>query len=283
MPIPGQPELPPLSPVHARLNRWHVSAEHWLYRHGLKSAHGMPLPDFLGIGAQKSGTSWLHENLRHHPDAFVSPVKELHYFDSHFDEPLRNYSEIFKPAGNRLKGEVTPAYSILPVERIKYIRAIMPDVRLIFLMRNPIERAWSHAVMILVTQAGKSYEQITPAEFYEHFTSDANQLRGDYETIIDSWLSVFPAEQLLLGFFEEIIHQPVELLKAVCRHVGLREDVDWSGFPYRQRVYAGPGIAMPIEYERFLTSLHKERILRLSKRFGPRFGKWLETYPAHDL
>jgi hypothetical protein len=76
--------------------------------------------------------------------------KELHYFNKNYHRKLRYYSSFFLEANNKVKGEITPAYSILPVNRIRSIRAIMPEVRLIFLMRDPIERAWSHAVMDLV-------------------------------------------------------------------------------------------------------------------------------------
>jgi hypothetical protein len=257
------------------VKRWMTAAEHWLYANQLKSTDRLSLPDFLGIGAQKSGTSWLHLNLRQHPDAFLPELKELHYFDQRFQEPLATYAKYFSPARNRIKGEITPAYAILPVEHIRYIRAVMPNLRLIFLMRNPIERAWSHAVMILVTQAGREFADVSPAEFIEHFRSEANLSRGDYQTVIENWLSVFDSEQLYLGLFERIADRPIELLREIFRHLGLREDVNWEEFPYREKVYAGPGIAMPAEYRGILRDLYAPKIRRLRGILGPCVDEWL--------
>jgi hypothetical protein len=250
-------------------------ANHWLYAKRLRSPARLTLPQFLGIGAQKAGTSWLHTNLQLHPDAFLPPHKELHYFDEHFDESLASYAKNFAGAGDKLRGEITPAYSILPVSRIRYIRSIMPDVRLIFLMRNPIERAWSHALMTLVTHAKHDYSEIPHRKFIEHFQSDASLQRSDYEMILDNWLSVFDSRQLFIGYFEDIALRPVELLQDVCRHVGLREDVDWSTFPTDQKILPGPGIPMPQEYRDILRNIYLPYIWQLRKRLGSRINGWL--------
>ncbi len=254
-----------------------VAAEHWLYARRLKSADELTLPHFLGIGAQKAGTTWLYENLRRHPDVFMPEIKEVHYFDSNFDRSLSEYAAIFRDAGFRLRGEITPAYSIIPIERIRYIRTVMPELRLIFLMRNPIERAWSHAVMILVTHAGRRYEDVRDDEFCEHLASGANQNRGDYLSILETWTGVFPRNQLFAGFFEDIAQRPIGLLQEICRHLGLSQPIDWERFPYRRKVYAGPGIPMPAKIERFLRDLYQPKINQLEKRVGARALNWLDS------
>lgn len=143
--------------VREGLQRAYIKVEKTQYALGIRSTNGLCLPDFLGIGAQKAGTTWLHENLCHHPDLYLPEPKELHYFDWGFHRSLRHYSDIFKRGCNRVKGEITPGYSIIPVERMRFIRTIMPDVRLIFLMRNPIDRAWSQALMNLVKLPNGAY------------------------------------------------------------------------------------------------------------------------------
>ncbi len=62
------------------------------------------LPAFLGIGAQKSGTTWLHARLREHPSIYLPEEKEQHYFDWNFHRPLAEYARVFRPAGERLAG-----------------------------------------------------------------------------------------------------------------------------------------------------------------------------------
>ncbi|MBA2714750.1 MAG: sulfotransferase, partial [Rubrobacteraceae bacterium] len=145
-------------------------------------------PDFIGIGAQKAGTTWLARNLSPHPEIHM-PRKEVHYFDRkikdrsnavtrflgktkndeqwrrqvrripaqlrknpsfrellwnyrfymrHYDD--RWYSQVFEPKKGKVSGEITPAYSVLGREEVAHVHGVMPDAKLIFFMRNPIER-----------------------------------------------------------------------------------------------------------------------------------------------
>ena len=73
------------------------------YARGWLSTRGLTLPDFLGIGAQKAGTTWLHENLRCHPSLYLPDEKELHYFDWHFHRPLRWYAGHFRQGAGRVR------------------------------------------------------------------------------------------------------------------------------------------------------------------------------------
>ena len=128
-------------------------------------------PDFLGIGAQRAGTTWMHRFLRGHPDLWLSPIKELHYFNDPSNKRwFRNlrtrlaqgpgrwdvsyflgardddwYARLFSAAqaSGKLAGEITPSYAVLDNAVLQRIHAINPEVKLIFSMREPIARAWS--------------------------------------------------------------------------------------------------------------------------------------------
>src|SRR5262245_45560865 len=103
-------------------------------------------PDFLVISPPKTGSTWLARNLRCHPELFVPAIKEVKYFSCFLRWlDLNWYLDHFSEGEGRVKGEASPSNAILPVERIRIIRRLMPDVKLIFLMREPIARAWSHA------------------------------------------------------------------------------------------------------------------------------------------
>jgi Sulfotransferase domain len=250
-----------------------------MYASGIKSAAKLTLPDFLGIGAQKSATTWLHENLKAHPGAFVpqGEEKEIHFFDQRIRQwSLDKYADLFSAGVGKVKGEITPAYGILPVSRIRFIRAVMPNVKLIFLMRNPIERAWSHALMELTWKINRPLADVKEPEFFDHFHSEASLLRGDYGTILDHWLSIFPRWQILIGFFEDVIDRPRGLLGDVFCHLGLETEVDWSKFPYQKRIYEGSGVPMPDRYRVELLEMYRGRIERLAREFGPRVETWLD-------
>jgi hypothetical protein len=231
-------------------------------------------PDFLGIGAQKAGTTWLYKNLRCHPELFLPNEKELHYFDWNYDRSLRWYAHHFQAGTSRIKGEITPGYSILARERITFIHRLLPALRLVLLIRNPIERAWSQAMMNLVTLPGRSYEEVSRDEFLEHFRSPRSVLRGDYLNMIDNWLSVFDEDRLFVGLYDHIKLRPRELLGDVCKHLGVSTDVDWEQFPLHEVVHKGTGIAPPDSLRSVLQNMYRDDLKRLVARFGDRVAHW---------
>ena len=250
-----------------------------LYRVGFRSTSRLTLPDFLGIGGQKAGTTWLHANLACHPDLYLpTETKELHYFDTWWRrESVAEYAANFAAAGARVKGEVTPAYSILPASRIRAIRRLMPELKLVLLVRDPVERAWSHACMFLLR--GRGLEAVPESEFIAHFTSQASRGRGGYAGSIDRWTSIFPADRLLIGFYDELRVDPQGLLRRVFAHLGVREDVDWSAFPLYERILPVQQVdsapPMPERYEGFLVDLYRDELRRLAERLDGFATGWV--------
>jgi hypothetical protein len=111
--------------------------------------HARPLPSFVVIGAEKSGTTALAEALSRHPSIHVPKAKELRYFSSHnWARGLDWYTSQFSPEpGVTCMGEASPAYSLFPVEPnvVPRMRATLgPGLRLVYLVRDPIERLVSH-------------------------------------------------------------------------------------------------------------------------------------------
>jgi hypothetical protein len=235
------------------------------------------LPDFLCIGAQKAGTTWLMNNLARHPEIFLpANIKhfDIHYFDRHFHQPLGWYAEFFSAAGERYKGDSTPAYGLLPDWKIGVVRRLMPDVRILFMMRNPIDRAWSHALMNFVTDQGRKFESISDDEFIAHFHLPRSRQRGDYMAIINRWERAFPLEQIAFGFFDEISAQPRRLVSRMLEHIGIRTEPDWSSLKLDEVVNRGAGQALPVHLRRTLVTLYAEPIERLYERFGAPVAGW---------
>lgn len=136
----------------------------------------MAAPTFIGVGMQKSGTRWLYEQLRSHPDLWMPPVKEFHFFDAPFPSDrarqrvskaefrkdaadasfgdrllalptrrhsLETYRSLFEPAAGRITGEITPEYAGLPGRVVRQIADALPGLKVILMVRDPVERAWS--------------------------------------------------------------------------------------------------------------------------------------------
>jgi hypothetical protein len=263
-----------------RLGQWlrrpQALPEKALYALGLRSTAGLRLPDFLGIGAQKAGTTWLHQNLARHPDVYFPPGrKEIRFFDARFHLSVREYAALFAPAGGRRAGDITPNYGALRAGRIRFVHRLMPRARLVLILRNPIERAWSHAVMDLATTPGRPLEQVPAWELEAHFRASGSLRNGRYGAMLDRWLAVYPREQLLLAFFEEIAEHPRELLLRVFAHLGLRGDVDLEAFPWRERIHGGPAEEIPAPQRALLEDLYRGEIRALAARLGGPARRWL--------
>jgi len=251
------------------------ASEKRAYLQGRASHQRLTFPDFLGIGAQKAGSSWLWENLRCHPELFLPEQKELHFFDRRYHRSLRFYTSKFANAGNRIKGEITPAYSTLPIDRIQLIGAVNPRLKILLLIRDPIERAWSHAQMHLLEKvAVRSMEEVSEQEFFQHFAGDDSRGKGNYLRILANWTSVIPQEQIYVGFFEDISRRPQELLCEVFQHLGVSEPASWDDFPFRQVVNRGRKNPMPQPFRAYLEQLYAPELALLRQRFGDRGAAW---------
>jgi len=105
-----------------------------------------PLPDFIVAGVQKGGTTFLYQEMLRHPEIKGSLTKEVHFFDANFGRGVDWYSGMFprsSPRSKVIRGEASPAYIFHP-DGVRRIAETLPDVRLIVVLRDPVQRALSH-------------------------------------------------------------------------------------------------------------------------------------------
>jgi hypothetical protein len=215
------------------------------------------LPQFLGVGAVKAGTTWLYRNLYQHPELYLPVTKPVRYFDRHLDKPIETYSSIFRPAAGRLPGEFSASYSVLPVETISYIHRLIPNVKLIFLMREPRARAWSEAKMEFSVVRGYGEKVISDDEYCDFIRSEECRARGDYLTILENWLSIFPKSQIFLGLIDDIQDSPRKLLGRVFGFLGVSTSVDYSTYPLHRKIFEGQVMNMPDLCRQLLNDMYK--------------------------
>lgn len=238
----------------------------------------MSLPNFLGIGAQKAGTTWLHQLLASHPDVYMPKKrKEVHYFDWHFDKGLDWYKTFFPDFKNSQNyqaiGEITPDY-LYETSCPKRIAELLPEVKLIAILRSPVSRAYSQYTM----QAAE-FNWTAPFETMITERPDIVE-RGKYALQLERYLNYFPKEQLLVLIFEEAVQNPNVAKQELARFL----DLDPAKFPKTagtEKVFGG----YTPKYKRLYTAakwlsfqLHKHDIDWLvegAKRLGARsmFGK----------
>jgi hypothetical protein len=246
--------------------------EKWLWARRILPPQMLTLPRFLGIGAQKAGTTWLYANLRRHPGLYLPRKKELRYWDWNYDLPLWSYAREFRRARGRLPGEVTPTYCAISPERIHLMRSVMPEVRLIYLVRNPVERAWSHALHNL-RREGRSPDTVPREWFLAHFRG-WGRTQGSALTHLANWERHFPRDQLLVGFFEDVAREPEALLSAVFEHLGVDCPADWSAYPIREERNVGTGHPLPAEFRAILSEIYLDELAALARRFGGHAEAW---------
>jgi hypothetical protein len=252
--------------------------EQWLYRNGILSPDNLTFPNFLGIGAQKAGTTWLYANLKMHPQIFMPDEKELHYFNwQSNDKTVKWYSSQFDGARDKCKGDITPAYSILSDEKIDLVHQLMPGAKLILIVRDPIERAWSAARMELCALKGRKIEDVSDEEFLQHFRSPVAVDKGDYVEIRRRWLRRYPESSLLVTFFEHINERPEELLNEVFDFLGVGPVSDFDGYPLREKVGKGVEGGIPDRFLMELRDIYADKIVDAAKQLGGPAKDWSMT------
>ena len=228
--------------------------------------------DFLGIGAQKAGTTWIADNMQQHPQVAFPGNKEVHFWDWHYDRGVDWYRKLFE-ANNKIQGDISPSYAFLPVERIREVHVFQPEVRLIYSVRDPIDRAWSSARMML-RRSEMKMEEASDQWFIDLFNSQGSRDRGNYVMAVDNWLLVFPEEQLLVVKFEDIITRPVALLQDIATHIG----VDGAYFTERtvncDKIHAGVEAPIRESLLPVLHALYDDQIVAMKQH--PVLGKLYE-------
>lgn len=233
--------------------------------------------DFLGIGAQKAGTTWLHTMLSQHPMLKLPQAKELHYWDKQFPHaPVQNYLNFFQDT-DRLEGEITPSYASLPLTTIQVIHQHLPALKLIYSLRNPIDRAWSAACMFL-TRAQMELDEASDQWFLDHFYSKNSRLRGDYESCIRNWTAFYPKENLLLLNYDLIKSEPETILQRCCTHLGLPHFTadQLQSMLLNSKVFEGQGYQLRPRLKQALIHLYTPQIHSLSRYLKQDFSHWIQ-------
>ena len=252
-------------------------------------------PDFMVVGPQRTGSTWLHSNLVLHPEVFMSNPKEIFFFNllnkpNHkkyksnslawymkffHDKPLsyvqknlssfRKYGKLYKPV---VRGEATASYAAMAEDLVDEVIKLNPHIKIILTVRNPIQRAWSHAKKDLVKKRKlRSINDVSSDELKAYLVDDYQIACGNYSAAIDKWSKKLKKSHLFIGNFENVIYSPIEYLKSIYKFLGVESDE-------RYTVNAGSKVNptnnenLLAGYHEMLSSLFAEEFELLEKRFG---------------
>ena len=288
-------------------------------------------PEFICIGAQKAGTTWLHANLQRHPDFAMPPVKELHYFDraSHYasadhltvtrfrdrwaDKVWRKkmVGDIWRPARSLkfakarwwsrfhfadfsdewylslfsdcrgITGDVSPSYTILDEEDVARMHRLLPDARLILLIRDPVDRAWS--MFRYLEQFGFPLDLDDIDTFRTRVDAPQQDRRSDYRRALELFLRYYPPDQLLVGFFDAIREDPEGLLGAVCQYLGAAAPAIEGGSLRKEVNRSRRQDSCPPEFRGYLERKYRPLMEWLADRFDGYAARWLVQLDGGEI
>ena len=172
------------------------------------------LPNFLIIGAQRSGTTSLFQVFRRHPQIYMPDVKEVNFFfhDNHYRRGVEYYQSYFAdaPAEAVMVGEASPGYICKPGVAGR-IHELLPSVKLVAVLRNPVDRAysqyWDNRRFLAEPLSFEQAMDVALTPEYRHGERGYFS-RGAYIDQIESYLELFRREQLLVLIFEELKQDP---------------------------------------------------------------------------
>jgi hypothetical protein len=176
-------------------------------------------PDYVGIGAQRCGTSWWYDSMRRYPGIQRSPLgKEVHYFDRYWqgnqpDDIAAEYASLFPRRPGTIVGEWTPRYLADPMA-IRLLKEAAPDARLLVMFRDPVAR-YRSAIARLKRMADERGDRVLLAQMNDAIW------RGFYYDQLRHVFDLFAREQVLVLQFERCSSDPVPEMERTCRFLGV--------------------------------------------------------------
>lgn len=281
-----------------------------------RSASG---PDFLCVGSQKGGTGWLRDQLAEHPDVWLPPMGELHYFDRRFGpraEKLRIrldrlerrrgnasngldardlaflrhaatyagkkldfawYAGLFAPKGDAVSGDITPGYSTLQDDVVAAIAGAFPALRIVFLVRDPVERFWSQLAM-RIRNSGATFDANDWAAVHEQLIAPDFALRSFPTQTARRWREHFGRDQLFIGQFEDLQTRADWLLGGILEFLGLEpQAVRELPADHDRKAGAWKPVMSPAIRER-LAEHFRDELRQCAEEFGGHAAQWPAKY-----
>jgi hypothetical protein len=240
----------------------------------------MTFPNFLIIGAPKSGTSSLYNYLQQHPDIFMSSVKEPHFFVYQADDKIEGYGPgdrntvqrlfftdpdryhaLFKEGADKpARGEASAMYIYYPVTPLR-IKDAIPDVKLIAVLRNPVERA--HSSYLHMVREGRE----TCASFEAALQEEEARIQDDwlplwhykkmgfYHEQLERYYDAFDASQIRIYLFEDFESEPLAVMQDIFRYLGV-DDAFVPDMTIRHNITGVPKNKMLHRLHHFLKKPH---------------------------
>lgn len=296
-----------------------------------------PGPHFIGIGAQKAGTTWLHNMLQRHPQTWVPPIKELHYFDRHeyyptlrtiYASPLKRwtsrntvirnahrqelkqllraiqhknwgetiwlikwltghysdswYRNLFpSQSSDYITGEITPAYAMLTRQHIQDMLDCCPEAKFIYLIRHPVDRAWSAIKFLIARGYVASFDLNNLDQVKQMLATPSLKLQGQYAQTLSDFTQVLPKGRLLVGFYDAISDNPTGLMNDITQFLNI-EPLAAEQLDTRTRFNPSPSKPMPQDLKDYMYELYQPELDAIAETLGSYASSWKGEQITHS-
>lgn len=191
------------------------------------------------------------------------------------------YQSLFYQGRGKVKGEVTPSYSILDMKDVGYIKHLFPDLKIIWILRNPIDRAWSQ---IRSTKNIKNYLKDVECHFNEitnFIDSKSQTLRSDYVRTFTNWTSFFDLSQMHIGFYDDLMRDPEAFLLNIYAFLGVETTRFQKSAHLNGKVNVSRKMHIPSNINHYLVYKYYPEIEQLNKMVGGQTSNWLDEISSN--
>jgi len=197
------------------------------------------------------------------------------FFSNYSDEW---YLSLFKDFEG-YSGEGSPSYALISRKDIKKMYELLPELKLVLLLRNPVHRTWSNYRNRVRRIKNFSIDNIEEKTITDFIESEKQIMISDYKRNLENYLSVFPKEQILIGFYDAILDNPEALFSKIVAFITEDKSITTAHIDVQKVVNKSPLIECPKNIETYIKEKHYNMIKELAECYGGYFNKWLEdTY-----
>ena len=191
-----------------------------------------------------------------------------------YERSDQNYKKLFNPENGQVSGEITPAYSRLPIKDVERIANLLPDCKIIYLLRNPVDRIWS-----AINMFKRRHDKKQTFSFEEIVELKGNQLllNSHYLQNLANWEHFFPADQIFIGFFDELQTEPTKFLNKIIHFLNVDDLLIIPEEELKRPMNSGSHGKIPKEIELKYTQLLFNEIAGIHEKFNNDYtSQWLE-------
>ena len=187
------------------------------------------------------------------------------------------YASLFRPGQGQIAGDINPYLAHMDQARVAHVGSLMPNAKIIYLIRNPIDRLWSEFGMAMRDRNITDFEGLDHAYLESQLELASKTWLSTYLANLATWREVYPASQVMVGFFDQLKEEPRVLLKNVFDFIGIDSSDACIPPTVGQKSNASGGPRMTDRYRLLLSDLFMSDLEKLHAHFDNRYtARWLD-------